>query len=249
MKYQTKQDFRNNNFKTKYKDRTNGKRKIRRGKGNKKESELCIMSTNAAQLKGKIDSFKSELLVSNVGLFTIQETHYAAKGKVKIENFDTFEAIRKKHKGGTIIGAHKALKPILIEEYSEDFELLVVEIKIANREIRIISGYGPQESWLEAERMPFFLALEEQIIKAELAGKSILIELDANSKLGPELIPGDMHSQSMNGKVLAAIIARHGLVCWFSNKEKSYKTHNRGEHHRFRNFESGSHKLCGVYCY
>ena len=218
-KYQTKQDFKNNNFKTKYKDRTNGKRKIRRGKGNKKESELCIMSTNAAQLKGKIDSFKSELLVSNVGLFTIQETHYAAKGKVKIENFDTFEAIRKKHKGGTIIGAHKALKPILIEEYSEDFELLVVEIKIANREIRIISGYGPQESWLEAERMPFFLALEEQIIKAELAGKSILIELDANSKLGPELIPGDMHSQSMNGKVLAAIIARHGLVVGNSMKQ------------------------------
>ena len=50
-KYQTNQDLKNNTFKTKNNNRKNGKRKIRRGKGNKKESELCIMSTNAAQLK------------------------------------------------------------------------------------------------------------------------------------------------------------------------------------------------------
>ena len=44
--------------------------------------------------------------------------------------------------GGTIIGAHKALQPMLISEYSDEFELIVVEIKIRNKEIRIISGYG-----------------------------------------------------------------------------------------------------------
>ena len=134
------------------------------------------------------------------------------KGKVKIENFETFEAIRKKEKGGTIIGVHKALKPVLIEEYSDNFELLVVEINVANRNIRVISGYGPQELWQESERMPFFLALEEEIVKAELAGKAILIELDANSKLGPDVIPGDMHPQSINGKVLASIIEKHDLM-------------------------------------
>ena len=177
------------------------------------------MSTNAAQLKGKLNSFKSEIFASNVGLFTLQETHFTSKGKVVIENFETFEAIRKKDKGGTMIGAHKALKPVLIHEYSDDFELLVVEIEVANRQIRVMSGYGPQESWSESERMPFFLALEEEIIKAQLAGRSILIELDANSKLGPKLVPGDMHEQSMNGKVLAAIIARHGLIIGNSMKK------------------------------
>ena len=142
----------------------------------------------------------------------MQETHYTTKGKVQIDNIEVFEAIRKKSKGGTMIGAHTALKPFLISEYSDEFELLVVEITIANREIRVMTGYGPQENWPETERMPFFLALEEEVVKAELAGKSILIVMDANSKLGPELIPGDMHSQSLNGKILAAIIARHGLV-------------------------------------
>ena len=134
------------------------------------------------------------------------------KGKLKIENFEIFEAIRKKQKGGTILGAHKALNPILIEECNGDFELLVVEVKIRNKEIRIMTGYGPQETWPEDQRMPFFLALEQEIVKAEMQGKSIIIEMDSNSKLGPEFIPQDPHSQSSNGKILAGIINRHGLI-------------------------------------
>ena len=188
------------------------KKKIRRGNKHKKEFRLTIFSTNAAQLKGKLNSFKSELKRTNSGIFTVQETHFGTKGKIQVDNFEVFEAIRKKVKGGTVIGAHKALKPVLISEYNEEFELIVVEIKVAKREIRVITGYGPQENWPEAERMPFFLALEAEIVKAELEGKSIIIELDANSKLGPTMIPGDMHAQSENGKVLTAIIARHGLI-------------------------------------
>ena len=49
-------------------------------------------------------------------------------------------------------------------------------------------------------------------MKAELAGKSINIEMDANSKLGPTLVPGDKHPQSENGQILAGIIERHGLL-------------------------------------
>ena len=131
-----------------------------------KETELFIVSANAAQLKSKLSSFKSILKQTNAGIFTIQESHYPTKGKLKIENFEIFEAIRKKGKGGTIIGAHRALKPCLIQEYSNEFELLVVEVKISNKELRIISGYGPQEAWSENERMPFFLALEQEIVKA-----------------------------------------------------------------------------------
>ena len=36
--------------------------------------------------------------------------------------------------------------------------------------------------------------------------------MDANSKLGPNIVPGDMHSQSENGKILADIIKRHNLI-------------------------------------
>ena len=128
-----------------------------------------------------------------------------------MENYEIFEAIRKKQSGGTLVGVHKALNPILIEEYSEHFELLVVEISIRKKEIRIITGYGPQETWPEEDRLPFFQALEQEIVKAELQGKSIFIEMDSNSKLGREIVPNDPHNQSQNGKLLASILERHGL--------------------------------------
>ena len=54
--------------------------------------------------------------------------------------------------------------------------------------------------------------MEEEINKAEMLGKSLLIELDANSKLGPQIIKDDPHAQSQNGKLLANIISRHSLV-------------------------------------
>ena len=53
------------------------------------------------------------------------------------------------------MGIHNSLKPILIEEYSEEFEIIVAEIKVSNKEIRIMTGYGPQENWVESERLPF----------------------------------------------------------------------------------------------
>ena len=76
----------------------------------------------------------------------------------------------------------------------------------------MITGYGPQENWEEDKRMPFFIALETEIEKAKLLGKSILIEMDANSKLGHKFIPNDPHEMSQNGAVLAAIILRQNLI-------------------------------------
>ena len=156
------------------------------------------------------------------GIFTIQETHFKRKGRLnsKFCDFQLFEAIRKKQKGGTIIGVHKSLSPILIEEYSEDFELLVVEIKLGNKDTRIITGYGPQENWKREERTPFFDALEEEIVKAQTSDKAVYIQMDANCKLGPEMIEGDPHNQSENGKILSGIIQRNALNVINSIKEK-----------------------------
>ena len=190
----------------------NNKHKNKRGSRKHKAKYINIFSSNAAQLKGKIDSFKNALKENNASIFTLQETHFPQKGRFQVQNFEIFEAIRNKEKGGSAIGVHKALNPCLIKEYSDEFELVVVEIQAANKEIRIITGYGPQECWPIATRMPFFLALEEEIMKSQLAGKSTIIQLDANSKLGPDLVPGDKHEQSANGSLLAGIIARHSLI-------------------------------------
>ena len=107
-----------------------------------------------------------------------------------LSNYTVFESIRKnKEKGGSMLGVHAALKPVLISEYNETFELIVVEIVIASKEIRVITGYGPQENWDNSEKTPFYNALEDEIVASELQGRSIIIAMDANAKLGPDLVP------------------------------------------------------------
>ena len=39
----------------------------------------------------------------------------------------------------------------------------------------------------------------------------MFIEIDANSKLGPDIITGDPHQISDNGKILSQIIEDHNL--------------------------------------
>ena len=140
-------------------------------------------------------------------------------GAARDSDFDIFESIRNKCKGGTLIGVHKSPDPILIEEHSENFDLLTVEVKLGIKHVRVISGYGTQENWNLEEKMPFFRALEEEIIKAKSSDRLVYIQLDANSKLGPTIIPGDPHSRTANGKILAEILQRNAIYVINSLKE------------------------------
>ena len=182
-----------------------------------------MFSANAAGLNSKGNSLKHQIRQCNATIFTVQETNYKKKGRLNIEEFEVFEAIRKnKDGGGTLVGIHKSLEPVLIEEYSDSFELIVVEVKLNEKEVRVISGYGPQECWPDKEKMPFFVSLEEEISKAQSAGKSIIIEIDANSKLGPTYIKRDPKSMSPNGRILSGIIERHALTVANGVEEKSH---------------------------
>ena len=175
-------------------------------------SALKILATNCAGAGGKVKSLKSEVNHAKANLVILQETHSKRKGKIQFPDMVVFEAIRKTKGGGTLIASHKDLNPKLIQDYEEEFELLVVEIEIKGKHIRVISGYGPQENWAEEKRMPFFIALETELEKAQLAGKSIIVEMDANSKLGPQYIPKDPHAISPNGLILASVVERQQLA-------------------------------------
>ena len=170
-----------------------------------------MFSNNCNGANMKVESLKCEVRRTNSVIFTLQETHFYRKGRVKIDDFKIFEAIHKKEHG-TMMGIHVNLQPVLISEYSSTFELIVVQIKVKNKELRVITGYGPQENLSTKERMPFFTKLEEEIVSAKLANKSIIIQMDANSKLGNTIIPNDPKQQSQNGVVLAEIIKRNALI-------------------------------------
>ena len=195
-------------------------------KNNKKQNQnkyhtLKIFSANADGLGRKQHSLTHQISENKSTVFTIQETNHKTKGKYKNNEYEIFEAIRKnKEKGGTMLGIHKSLEPVLIEEYSDNFELIVTEIKISNKEIRLMTGYGPQEYWIDDEKMPFFVALEEEVSKATTANKSVIIAMDANSKLGPTYIENDPKPMSENGIILSGIMERHALIVANGVKEK-----------------------------
>ena len=194
-----------------------------------------MFSANADVLGKKIHSLKFELNETQSQIFTIQQKLFRTKGRLKIKDFIIFESIRKnKERGGSMTGIHESLEPVLIEEHSDIFELIKVEIKVAGKEIRVINGYGPQENWSNEEKMQFFVALEEEVSKARLAGKAIILELDANSKLGSKYIKNDPHSMSSNGIILSGIIERHGLIVanGLAQKSSGVITRKRSTIHR-----------------
>ena len=115
----------------------------------KKFEQIQMLHTNAADLKHKTEDLKNKLKFFKTKMFSINETHYKKKGHFKLDNFIIFESIRKnKEKGGTLLGIHNGLNPVLIEEYSETFELIVTEINVENKKIRVMTGYGPQENMI-----------------------------------------------------------------------------------------------------
>ena len=113
---------------------------------------------NAAGLKyGKVNSLKHEINATKSNRVAIQETHFRQKGIFQMGDMVVFEAIRNQKCGGTMLASHKDLTPKLIEEYNEHFELLFIEIEVEKQEIRVITGYGPQDNWDEDKIMLFFV--------------------------------------------------------------------------------------------
>ena len=93
----------------------------------------------------------------------------------------------------------------------DDTEVLVVEAKFDNTKIRLINGYGPQESD-EDNSKAFMSRIDIEVKSAMLAGALICIEMDANSKLGQKIIKGDPRDISKNGKLLKQVVDENNLV-------------------------------------
>ena len=129
-----------------------------------------------------------------------------------MNDYAIFEHIRNNTAGGGLLTAvHKSLNPISVSEEIEGEEILVVEATFGKNTVRLINGYGPQESDSEETRKAFYSRLDFEIKRAKLSGCLICIEMDSNAKLGNSLIPDDPHPQSGNGKLLENVIKENNL--------------------------------------
>ena len=191
-----------------------GKKK-RRGKHRKKNiSKLSVMGTNANGIKSKKASLINVLNADLPQIFMLQETKLKRKNQIRLEKYEIFEKVRK-HKGGggIMIGISKDMvrKPVEVS-LQDDVEILVIEIELGDLTVRFLTAYGPQEEDKEENINKFYNSLEEEIIACEERHCGLIMELDCNAKLGKDIIQGDPHNMSSNGKLLWDIVKRHGCT-------------------------------------
>ena len=157
-----------------------------------------------------MDSLKSNVEKLKPAVIMIQETKLYRKGSIKLENYDTFELLRNPNEGGRLaISTHHSLEAVLVSEGTAEAEILTVEATIGNLKVRMITGYGPQEREPASKREEFFDKIDEECQSAKMANAGIIIEMDANAKLGEDFIKDDKHKL---GKLLLKTVERNDLT-------------------------------------
>ena len=113
--------------------------------------------------------------------------------------------------GGLLTAIKHDLDHFEIEVSNKDIEVLVVQGKLGKENIRIVNAYGPQEDESEDAKFDFWEALKKEVIEAKDANCMVIIQMDANAKLGRTIIPEDCHDMSDNGRMLLDLVESESL--------------------------------------
>ena len=154
---------------------------------NKGPKEFSIIGTNANCLVTKHESLMNVLNTFLPSILTIQETFYNKKGMIKLKGYQIFEVIREERKGGGLITAvSDDLSPVLVTDRETSSEILTVQADVNGTSVRIINAYGPQESndKYNEEILTFWNDLENEVLKYFENKCAVLLQLDANAKVG-----------------------------------------------------------------
>ena len=172
------------------------------------------MGNNAAGLKAKKDSLEAIINVfKKPSCITIQETKLAKNAHFQLSNYQVFQKNRNGSGGGLLTAVDPVLNPVQIATKNEEAEILTIQVQIKNKKIRIINAYGPQNDEAQQTRLNFWLGLEEEIISAKSEHCMVIIEMDANAKVGQAIIRRNPNNiLDNNGRHLLHLIQTHGLT-------------------------------------
>ena len=200
--------------KTKYKQTRRGYGKRNEKKSNRdKYFKLSILGANSNGISNKLESLKHNIEMFKPTIVTLQETKARKYGSVKLKGYQIFEKIRNSGGGGGLLTAvDQNLNPVLVSTgKDEDSEIITVQVNVGKHSVRIINAYGPQEDTENQVVMKFWEELEEEIVDAENNNCLILVELDANAKIGRDNLKDDPNNISTNGKLLLDLVERNNL--------------------------------------
>ena len=199
------------------------KQKIRRGglKHKPKKVKFSLLGNNSAGLKSKKDSLEAIIrTLKNPSCITLQETKLAKNANFQLANYQVFQKNRNGSGGGLLTAIDPNLNPMLIASKNEEAEILTVQIELNKNKLRIINGYGPQDDDTQQNRFNFWSGLEEEIISAKSESCMIIIQMDANAKVGRNVISSDPNNVTDgNGRQLLEILDRQGLILLNADKK------------------------------
>ena len=175
------------------------------------EKSVRILGVNAAGLKSKLTSFRNVLNELKPAVFCVEETKLKDEGRIKIENYDIFEHVRKSRDGGggLALGCLKELKGVLVRTGEDKVEALSVDLFFRNQKIRCCVAYGCQESDPVDKKKAFWDYLDEEVELAEQSDSGFVLHFDGNLWAGEQIIPGDPKKQNRNGKMFQQFLKQH----------------------------------------
>ena len=173
---------------------------------------FSLIGTNAAGINAKKESFYSLINRFKPSAITVQESKMNKPGMIKIPGYQVFEKVRKNRKGGGILtAAVDDIKPILVSNGEDGNEILTIQVEIGSKKLRIINAYGPQEDDENQRILGFWQNLEAEVMNSKDNDCLTLVEMDANAKVGMEVIKNDPHSTTNNGKFLLDLVSRQNM--------------------------------------
>ena len=101
------------------------------------------------------------------------------------------------------------LEPSWISEGNDNVEAITVEIWINEFPIRLICGYGPQESDRKERKEMFWEYVNVESQNASKDGAGLIIQMDGSSWAGREIIADDPNKQNQNGKFLHQFLVKN----------------------------------------
>ena len=82
---------------------------------------------------------------------------------------------------------------------------------VNNLKIIVINCYGPQEDDKIEHVLSFWQKVEEEIVNAKNTGCLLIVQLDANAKVGNTVISQERHHMSNNGVNMMDMVRRQNL--------------------------------------
>ena len=163
----------------------------------------------------KQDSLKAAVSSFKPSVVTLQETKSRKYGGIKLGGYQIFEKLRKGGNGGGMLtAADENINPVLISTGKyEDSEIITIQVKVGEYNIRVINGYGPQEDEYNKDDIyKFWQEVEEEILAAKDEKCLVVFQTDANAKIGKEYVKNDPNNTSANGKIVLNLCKRQNLT-------------------------------------